>query len=407
MRTFEITPIVKEERTLNIKDFSEYTFRNVNAVVGKTVKGVGFGFENACTLPCRPRKIYRAGEKTVCYCADGKLYSSDGKFNLLSNVSFSRPPEVFSLLFGGKSAIAAALDGYGVIVGDSVAFVNFPKGEDYTVLNGVLCCKDGDKVRFGGAYDYAGYTVCVKESGFVGVVDIGDIVSLRSDGEKLIVFAEKGVCCIRTGGERTDYRVEYISAAVDGIDGKTVSTAGGKQYFIMKGVLYSFDGNLKKIDTPLDKSAYSAVGDGFTVGSRYCVPVTDGDGAFVFAYDTVTGDCFFTSAENKLFANGGFFADTYTRAVGVIAEKSPYECEWQSAVTDFGTDEIKTLYKISLKSEGRLSVVVAGEFGTRTVNADGGYKSVRLNLRGREFSFKISGKGSPFAVEHLKIYYRI
>ncbi len=405
MRTLPFETVKLKDGAVAIADFSEYTDVNVNSAVSKAVTGYGYEYLQVDKLPFPPLKIYCAKDKTVYYLADKKLYyKKDGIITTLCPMTFNSPPDVFPLTFRGEPAIAVKYGGLGFILGSDYAFTSFPDGEGHIVHNGVLCSYQGDRVNFGGEYDYAGYTVSVRQSGFLGVENIGNIIALTRDENQLVAFCQNGVCYMDLKGERENYTVNYSSQVISGVDGCTVKTIASSHYFIMNGSLYELNKTVKKIKTPLDGTSYLVTNPAFIMDGKYCLPVYK-NGEYIFVYDTVTGDSAFVNAKDKVFCDGGRFADKVTLDAGVIIKSNGGEYEWTSLATDLGDEEDKTLYKISVKTLGEVKVKVSSEQGEREFSARGA-KTVRLTLRGKQFKFKLSGRVDSLPVELFKIYYR-
>jgi hypothetical protein len=137
------------------------------------------------------------------------------------------------------------------------------------------------------------------------------------------------------------------------------------------------------------------------------LPVTSDGENYLFVYDTGTEESYFTTALTGGYVDGGYYALTDGYAVGRLGYGTAQSYEWQSVATDLGSDAEKTLYKISLKTLSPLTLTVTGDHGRRTIKTDKGYKSVRLNLKSKEFSLKLNGNVKPFGIEYMKLYYRI
>lgn len=409
MRVLGITPAVKEERTLSFKDLSVYCKRAVNLSPNATQTEKPFCHKRLTTISRKPVKLYDTDYGKVVYCADKKLYSLvDGKLMELCTLTFESLPEVFSIRTNGKTSLCAVENSSGVIVGDVLSFVNFPKGRGYTIKDGVLFCYKGDKIVFGDRYEYSGYNVSVSEKGFIGVENTGDILRLFSDGKKIIAVCERGIANLYPDGFYNDYRLEYSTVRLDLKNGDDVKLISDTLYFFKDGGLYSVKNDtIKRLNTVLDNAEYNGAGNAFTMGDSYFLPVLDGENKYIFVYDTVTDSSYFISADADCYSDGGYYAVTDGYAVGKLELASADSYEWQSVNTDFGSDAEKTLYKISIKTLSPLTLTVKGDYGTRLIKVDGGYKSVRLNLKSREFSFKLNGDVKPFGVEYMKIYYRI
>ncbi len=406
MKRFTITPTAEKNCFLEVKNFAEYTEKAVNLTVDKAIVGRGYGIKTYGRLDLTPLKIYNALGKPVYYLADKKLYTFDGyALNPLTGLRFANPPQVFTMPYRGKNATVAILDGEGIIVGNGTAFLNFIKGKDYLVHNGVLCCFEGDKIIFGGAYDYAVNTVNVSKSGFIGVQNLGEIVKLVTDGEKITAFCQKGLCNLYVDGDRQNYRVEYPKIEVLGVCAQSVKTVGVTHFFATQSGLYSLSNSLKKLQLSVDLEKYEINGEAFIANGVYYLPVTDGEN-YLLAYDINGGQNYLVEANDKILCDGGFTADKVSRAVGVLDETAHPVCRWQSRFTDLNADGEKTVYKICIKSSGSLALSVESEHGRREIITKGGSETIRLNIRGTEFKFAVSGGISQFPLEKLNIYYR-
>ncbi len=398
--------IAVKKGELKITDFADYTAENLNVTVGEKVVGVGYDFIIKKGLNINPTKIYKVGEEIYFYASDKVVYGlNNGEINPVINMNFDNPPELFEILFRGKKALAVCSDGEGAIVQNGYAVVPFPKGEGYTVHNGVLCCYSGCELIFGGAYDYAENAVNVTESGFICLDGIGDILALYSDGKKLVALGEKGGYNIYLDGERLNTKVERIDVAFNELDGRSVKNLQGVSYMVMQGKLYSFDGNLKKTTSALDKKDYSVTGEAFVLDGKYALPVNGGED-LLFIYDTVSKESYFVPYAKKIFCDGGYFVDLVMKTFGKILKSQTPECEWRSVTTDFGVDVEKTLYMLSVKSNGGLTIRIIGDHGEKIITAEGGNFKTRLNFLSKEFTFKISGLKGRFPLESLKLYYR-
>ena len=409
MRTIGITPTIKDQRTLSVKDFSVYCKRAVNSYPSANICNKILCHTHFLNLSVKPIKTYSTELGVVVYCMDKKLYLIDeNQIVALGERTFDSPPQVFCIMKNGEKRICAVLNSNGVIMDDSLSEISLVDASDYLVIDGVVFCFKGDSVIFYNGYDYTQNTVAVDKKGLIRVDKIGDILGLFYDGKNLIVVCEKGVARLNTDGFLGDYRLEYLTVDINLKDIDGIKMVGEDLLFYNKGRLYSIkNGKMQGLETVLDKAEYTVNGTAFSISEIYLLPVSSDDENYIFVYDTITKESYFTTALTNGYADGGYYALTDDYAVGRLVYGTAESYEWQSVTTDLGSDAEKTLYKISLKTLSPLTLTVSGDHSKRTIKTDKGYKSVRLNLKSKEFSFKLNGVVKPFGIEYMKLYYRI
>ncbi len=407
MRRVDITSAKTGEKTFVFKNFLTGALTCVNAIAGERIEGTGYAHIDGGSFPSNPMTAYNVNGKKIFYCQDKFLYTLSGDtLTRFTSLSFNAPPELFTLPYRGGKGICAVHNGYGVVVGENASsFLDFPQCQGYLVHKGVLCCYNGDKVIFGGAYDYAGYTVNVSPSGFIGVENIGNILALTSDDEKVLAFGEKGVCYMYIDGDRENYRTEYPNVSFSGLARDSLKSFANTHYMIIQGGLYLLKNELKKVPTLLDNSNYTVMGNAFELDGKYMIKV-QGDEEYLFVYDTLNGASYFIPTSGKTYAEQGVYADVNLNKYGRLENVVSPDCLWQSKQTDLGTEKDKTVYKITLKSNSPFTLKIESEQGVRNISTDGGIKTISLNLRGKYFSFATLPENNNFTLDRLKIFYR-
>ena len=401
MRNITITPAHKEERTLKIKDFSFYTDFAVNTYAEEKLYSAKMGEELLCASENGFSKIYSCQNKILLYGKDGKIYQfKNGKFVEFSMQKFHSAPEIFSVTLSGVPSVAIAENGHGVIVGDSHAYVTLPKGNGYLYYNGVLFCADGDKIRFGGDFDYSGYTVNLKTAGFIGVYGKGKILKLIPAQDKIIVFCQHGIAYLYPEGDRFEYRLETTTFEFSGVDEKSIVSFNGCTYFLRNGKLCVFSSTgineLSLPSRPLNCISNAVNYYGLCMFNY-------GDGVFVF--DTVKKNSFYLPAKALSIATGGYFLTENGEIKVFSLVKNAYDGSWESLPLDLGTYEEKTVYRIVFSCSAPVTLRIKSERGEREIRSDGGLKSARISLLGKTFSLTVNGDSAE--VSGIKIYYRI
>lgn len=323
---------------------------------------------------------------------------------MATNVDFRRAVRVFDnvgdekvlLCYNGKIYLYNALTGLKtVFLEESVT--------DACFFNERLFLANGQALKFSAALDYENFKDSIDDGGVINLVsERGNIVGLKTVGEKMYIFLESGVMTLTSFGAARDFVVEDLLYKGGPIVPDSICVCGEKIAFLAEDGIFVFDGR-----------RFEEYGRGLPIS---CLPQSDycrsayGFGRYFLTFDDkdLTKRTVFVDLEDKknfgeMYPLNG--ADNYNGKVicgwnqyfacldqqGALPNGEKYTFE--IANTDFNIVGEKFLQAIELVGKGECFVTARGRNGEKTVayELDGKQKKC-FNLKGDTFSLLIELK---------------
>lgn len=258
---------------------------------------------------------------------------------------------------------------------------------------------DRYKIKWSGL-QFDDWTESIDGSGYLRLEpSAGKALNIVEYGGKLVVVREYGVTVLNVYGEPRHFAVEstQVMATAEPNLFNTSSVCGGKLYFCSQTAVFVYDGaNIALADAPM-QGELSGFGNAKQFNDRFlyftCTYAGDGKN-YVLEWDLLTGD-------NALFCPDG--TTVWRTPEGCYAFINDFTCAasddgddmeslWKSKSFDLGDfTAVKTLKKIFVeRGKGNAQITVHADGVTRVAEGDG---EITLGLRGRSFSFEVSGQG--------------
>lgn len=328
-------------------------------------------------------RFFASDEKNVYASGNGVTYS------LLSALE-GKP---FSLEdISGENARTLIISGKYAVAHDGNSFTSFEYGANLSC--GVMHCgrlfgadaDDGLTLRWSGEGGVRDWERGLYKSGYLKLdPELGIILDLVEYGGRIVAVRRFGLTVFNMFGNAENFAVASNIPVHCKIYGGTAKAAGNKLYFFTECGLKEFDGGaaaeVKHVYAgELHSPACAAAWDG-----KYFLSCGVKVGRAVFCYDgeraaliDAEADCMCSADRLYIFNSSGGFT---------LEEGGNYT--YRSRELFFGTQKYKTLCKLFIDgtaditvSNGRISRVFVGARGV-----------VRPRLRGKSFTFTLSGKG--------------
>ena len=222
----------------------------------------------------------------------------------------------------------------------------------------------------------------------------GEIMGMYELGDKIIILRQHGITVLRALGDTRNFSVDAVMGCEISVpvENPFAVVCRGKLFFSTAEAIYSFDGSALERIVPERREKLSGFANPQCYEDRYLYfeCVTAAEENYILEYDLDTGrtglfckDCNMFWRDKlgvHCFKNNVLYSTLYGN------DDSTYL--WQSEEYDLGTDEVKTLRQISVGGDGQMSVTVTADGVSRTFSGTG---MKRVMLRGRKFSFSVSG----------------
>lgn len=222
----------------------------------------------------------------------------------------------------------------------------------------------------------------------------GEIVSLCSFGDYLIVVRDTELNILRALGDSRHFRLEPAKQyGLPPIAGGSCVICGGQLWFYADGSLYSFDGG------GLQRRNFKLYGREFVPDcaraykNRYILfSGKSGSNNCLVEYDTELEKCApFALGCNLPFIAGDKFYCFNGRQLSVL-KNNVFDStkRWKSVKMDLGTRAVKTLKRVRYEGEGNSALVVNCDGRTRIIQ---NYGLTYFGERGVDFTFTVMGAG--------------
>ncbi len=224
----------------------------------------------------------------------------------------------------------------------------------------------------------------------------GEIVEMQSLVDKVCIFMQKGLFCLKADGSARDFVLEEIPFGCGEALKNSVKAVKDKVYFLTEEGAHTFDG--KQVFSAFEGMKLSPDKTGkvssIVCGDRYAAKYTDkrkgvrtvaldidGDGSEIFTSSMLCG------TEGEVFTQNGLILYRVDKTGDLPAGE---QCKFLSEEVDFGSTEEKAISKLVLEGEGNFTLTVRSNCGVRTVDVDlsDGEITLKPMIKGRAFAFE-------------------
>ncbi len=406
----------KDIRSVSLKDLSELGGTSVNAVVDKTGKIIKFAFmgTEAEKINKKVLSIISVGDKVFYYAEDGKLYCVyNGALITPQLKAFSSSPTIVEIMKNGKYVpfvIDGIGNGYAINEDGTVTEHEIPKGRVATVYNGMLFIANNNEVYFSAPLDFTDFTMDLNHGGLIKTdVNDGEIRSLVTEEDKLLIFTTRAVYTFTAFGDRIDYELKKLETVIPSMRTCSAKDCGEKIVFVSDDSLYAYSqGKITKIDGLLDGKNYKPISDSAVDDGVYYLPVTDANGKkSILRHDLKSGlECLLDTGKS-LIADGGYSVSD-NGSLLKLEENSLAETtvSFTGKPFDFGSAKKKVVHEISVICSSQGTLTIDGDCGQKKFSLERGGNEKRMNISSKTFVLTFSG-GKDFNAKNLTIKYRI
>ena len=342
---------------------------------------------------------YAQGAGRYFVCDNDAVYVSGNGNSFVKLDDASGTPFLIEEIKDGAPR-AALICGSRAFTHTGTVYSAFGYGADLkcgVMRRGRLFGSDGSKILWSGAGGIDDWKQCMEGGGSLTPDSgQGEVLELTEYGDKLIAVRKYGLTVLNFYGTPENFSVDIAGAEADGIYKGTARVAGGKLLFFTSSGLKSYDGTqVKAVKHRFAEDVSSPVCSAVLAG-RYYLGCNSPhlNGGAVLCYDPDAGDSYLIDADARAMCTAEGCMRVYN-AEGAHKIEGGGRFTFESGVTDFGTQGLKTVKRIFVNSDGVDVVISNGAVSRRFYSASG---IIRPNLRGKSFTIKLSGKNAVSAL---------
>ncbi|GHU99265.1 hypothetical protein FACS1894211_04370 [Clostridia bacterium] len=379
----------------------------------------------------------RPDDRLAVYCASGKVYARpllhDGDFQEIGGLHYTEPPAAINYRLYGEDVLIFCAGSESMSVWDGEnpprAVPDSPRITSMDIHYERLFATVEDEKRqvwFSDDLDPTNWDLTLENAGFIEMADErGALLKVVSFLDYVYVFREYGISRMSASGSQEEFSVSQLFVSSGRIRPDTIAVCGDRILFMADDGLYAFNGlyaehildHMKTMFAGLGNDSAAAVycsskyylacrfdyGDGEQVG---CEAQEGYVNNTVMELDLSSMCCCLTrgvDVRHLAAVRAGEAAVLCACAEGRLAVADdggavfgqPLKKLWRTPSTDFGTDKIKVLKYISLRTAAALGVTVESEEERKTIAVSGGagVQRVRVNLKGRVIGVSFESDG--------------
>lgn len=354
--------------------------------------------------------------RILVFASDGYLYETKagrGTQFVKLEKSFSLAPWSVNYKLNGEDVIIFS-DDSGLSVYDGEDFYDYQAPEITSMClhaERLFVSVGGERTSlwFSDNFDPTNWYVSLDEAGFIDFQDgLGRVLKAVDFKGYVYVFRDQGITRVTGYFDQRDFSAESVAADKVQIFADTIADCGKKLIYLTSDGFYSFDGTytnkimsgIASIVTGVDNQGSVAA---YHNGNYYCtvnVRVGEKTEKRVICYDVEDRTYYFAkgfSVGDMLSVTGDdgnfyFAVDGYNK-LGVLDENcrlfgNSLLKVWKNNRGNFGTDEVKTLARMNICSNGNCLVKLKSENGERKiyVRAQKSVQRLPVGLKGQNFS---------------------
>ncbi len=397
--------------SVKTKKLTATLFKYVDYSIGVTNSGKGYylkGCSEFIPLEYNPVRFYDLEERKFVYCTDGYLYLLTKKgLSKFSLEKYDSAPQVFTVKRKGKTALVVASGHTAILHGEQACVSKVLCLENYTCYKGRAFAVKNSRLYFGtfesGKVFDADY---ITDSYAIINSSYGQLVKTVIFGESLYLFAMYGILKISVGAGKTDVTVRHVLRFNSKIDGESIVSTADGVYFISDKRFYKFSGEkVLEVDCALVEREFTIRGGACIANSAYIIPIKIFDGQYFYLYDILKKEECFICADDLLILKDGTALDKRT---GEIKRLALGFDKWSVVMkeTDFGTDGIKTLNSLEIKTDVPVTLTVSGD-GVKKIYTLSSSTKVYPNMRSEYFLVSVDGEKSVKGVKKIIYNFKV
>lgn len=351
-------------------------------------------------------KTYAVNGDLYLYLSDNKVYKLEsGTLTSVSDTEFSNTPELVLIYKEGIEKLLIYEGENSVIVGTTEQEVALSDG-DCCSLFGMTVIAKNNTVKFSAPFDGTDFSTGINEGGYITLPsDSGDIIKVLSSGDKVVAVCKYAVYQLDFKGEKTDYSLTKLITPFIEVKENSVVKIGEIIYFVSNNKVYSIKEKTVSF-FELKNNLTNTV-----INSSGCF-----DGYFAMCYE-VSGVKYLLAVDTELKS------ETLLTGLSCISNRLGYavnesenklykltlNCfvDGGSISSNLNCNLKKTVLSLSGKVVGSATLVISGEFGSKSFNIKDGTFFRNCKLASTDFSFLITDPSSDFSMSEITITYFI
>ncbi|MBE7061220.1 MAG: hypothetical protein E7382_01625 [Clostridiales bacterium] len=391
-----------------VSDFFKSASSIENLAIKDGALKEGYRKNKVCDLSANqtPIDIYCFNNGLFFFTKDGVYSVENGKASLLANANQLEGASLYRINYMGEKRTLLLCKDRAFFVDGQKEEVSLPYKKHGAVLGAKLFLGEGNIVAFGETNDLTGFsnsanTICLPER-------LGEIVGVFPDGKELLIFCKSAVARLKAFGEGIDYQLEVQDLPVlDVKEGSIVDVGNGFAFINNNSLCLLKNKKVSELPTSVDLKEIT-FGKCARIGREVMLVYKTKEGnSYVLVKDTESGNEAVYNTDSVAVGCGGFIVSDNSichllENEGESSGSALYESLWD----DFNTSKSKALLSVMTDFSEPVKMEIFGDFGKKQFLMPKNSAVKKLNLRSKEFKFRVSCD-KPFGVNGITFEYKI